>query len=725
MSGATGTPASVAACGGVEWQPGDSELALGASCCFGCILVLALASWLFAACERDAGGEREGLRRRRPSLTLPLTQRRMLTTFTPDTRAIVASSRAVLLGWTAFVIVPQSPIPLELAELTRKASQHARSWGNGMAASASGPSASAASHDAAGRGRPVSPETRTPGPAKTQSFSLAAEVMGQDAEWDPNADATEAVEAEGVTSRSRIASVAPPAAPGVEESVLSTIHRTTSMASFANSGAVVGGGQPAQRVRVVLRVPDGAGKSPSSGCYGQRMRQACGSTAAGHSRRAVLLVSLSAGMWGVLACFLDGDRPYWAAWLIGILWGISWAGFLWLCSVFVWYWTRLARSARRLRTIHEIVRLRDMGMVGDGSLWSENRQAGGLAGPLDATADPYAVSLLSFWSTAGAVLGVALISASIAAELEIADCLVNGPMKQRRGPNPRQAMVGIVVAALALLVAMGFLSGRQLILRFGVLTDHAHKAATARPATRPPMPNRASSVSRFGSATSTANFSTNRMVKQSQRSSQTADVCPGSPVVAPMAVGHAILEASGAVPLSGTGRESTSPKAGKAGDIILSASSTASLTARGDASPMAGRRKSAANQRLAAIKQKRLREEAEQWSVALKAIQRRLGSFIGAMSVVCVCELAHLFIRPSADPSGVLHVAVGALRVLVVCSVVLSAWFGTVPERVMEVASLLCCSCRCLGGGSSTSSAARVSPMTGLGTVSPPSGSQS
>lgn len=722
MAGAT---AGVPDCEGMEWRPGDSELALGASCCFGCVLVLALVSWLLAACERDAGGEREGLRRRRPSLTLPLTQRRMLTTFTPDTRAIVASSRAVLLGWTAFVIVPQSPIPLELAELTRKASQHARSWGNGMAASAPGASAQGASHDTASRAAPSGPKTRTPGPAQSKSFSLAAEVMGQDAEWDPNADATEAVEAEGVTSRSRIASVAAPAAPGVEESVLSTIHRTTSMASFANGGTVVGGGQPAQRVRVVLRAPDGAGKSPGSGCYGQRMRQACGNTAAGHSRRAVILVSLSAGLWGILACCLDGDRPQWAAWVVGTLWGIGWAGFLWLCSVFVWYWTRLARSARRLRTIHEIVRLRDMGMVGDGSLWSENRQAGGLAGPFDATADPYAVSLLSFWGTVGAVMAVALISSSIAAELELAACAANGPIEQRRGPNPRQAMVGTVVATLAMLVAMGFLSGRQLIVRFGVLTDHAHKAAVAKPVTRAPAPNRTSSVSRFGSVTSTANFSTNRTSKQSQRSSQTAGVCPSSPVVAPMAVGHAILEASGAVPMSATGRESTSPKAGKAGDIILSASSTASLTARGDASPMPGRRRSAATQRLAAIKQKRLREEAEQWSAALKAIQRRLACLIGAMAIVCVCELAHLFVRPSSDPSGVLHIAIGALRVIVVCSVVLSAWFGTVPESVVAIGSVLCCSCRCLCSGSLTASAARVGPMMGVASGAPSAASQS
>jgi len=287
-----------------------------------------------------------------------------------------------------------------------------------------------------------------------------AGILSRDEEWNINLDEVEAAEVSGVTSRSAVLPVDD--ILNGEGGFLRAVWQSESETSTAiGSGQQSAAGLPDLRV---LASPE----TRRPRCFvGSRWRCACGHTAAGHLRRVVGLAAVFESLLWL--------EPF------GTLTGSSWgrtAGTITSVAVrtlttlavvvIAWYWVRIARSAARLRSIHERTRLRDVGLVGASHMWIKGISTGGLAAPFDATADPHARSILAL------TLVVAALWAIIACLCAVLDAASPG-CSSLITEGPRLAICSSVALGAAVIFAS--LSGSDVAKQLGKLAKQARDRA--------------------------------------------------------------------------------------------------------------------------------------------------------------------------------------------------------------------------------------------------------
>jgi len=302
----------------------------------GVLLVLSLGvCTAFVADRRRSNSEstRAGATPGEPSI--PSAQRRLIKAFTPDARGVVASSRSVLLGWLAFALVPLIP-----EKLRRSPSAGALAGPDGSPWSSS------------------KPENQ----ARDSSLSNAHRVIDSDrlpqlTQWSPCNDRFEAAEVPDVSAR------------------------------FANGAVRVAdaGACHAQRGAPAYR-------RASFGSACRRGAAFCCSTAAPQLRAAAIAGwAAEAALWLLVS---DALPPSPAVRLAAVLAAaVSRAAAVSVALTVAWYWTRIGRTAARLRHIVHRARLREAGLAGPSHAWTSGSTSGGLAAPLDATAGPHATTL--------------------------------------------------------------------------------------------------------------------------------------------------------------------------------------------------------------------------------------------------------------------------------------------------------------------------------------------
>lgn len=454
-----------ATCFDEMWRQWTFVSALVAMVLFSAVLVLLLTTWAIDARRARSCKEAREQGKRRPSLSLPATHQGLLLAYTPDTRAIVASSRACFLEWTAFAIMPQSPMTTEVANMARSTA----------AMTAEHPRRRSSEE----RELPALGEVRSPGSQsngmRSQSVKFhhrrVRRLMTRNNIWDPATDDVEAAEAVGITSHS-------PA------SVAINMQPLASELASANDGlaGLPASGLGSEPVQVVAADKAGA---PGFRLYGPCMRRWFGATAAGNLRRATTLAVFSDVLYNLLVLAISSANLTTVA-TVAAVESLTWLANMWIVLIILWYWLRLSRSASRLRTIHHNIGLRNSGMVGQSNSWRTYRTSGGLAAPLDATADPYAGSVLLIVATVAIAGGVAGTVAALSNALDHIGCdaLTESPEEHAaHGKHcqvkafPGMTHASTVSIAYFLIAIAAANAGSSLLARFRQLTQRSETTA--------------------------------------------------------------------------------------------------------------------------------------------------------------------------------------------------------------------------------------------------------
>ncbi|KAA0157411.1 hypothetical protein FNF31_05757 [Cafeteria roenbergensis] len=289
--------------------------------------------------------------------------------------------------------------------------------------------------------------------------------------WDPATDDVEAAEAVGITSHS-------PASAAINMQPLA------SELASANDGleGLPGSGLGGEPVQVVAA---GSAGAPRCRLYGPCMRRWCGATAAGNLRRATALALLSDVLYNALVLVISSANDSTVA-TVAAMESLSWLANMWIVLIILWYWVRLSRSASRLRTIHHNIGLRNSGMVGQSNSWLTHRTSGGLAAPLDATADPYAGSVLLIVATVAAAGGVAGTVAALSNALAHVGCdALTGPPEEHAAHSKHCQVKAFPGMTHASTVSIGYFfvaiaaanAGSALLARFRQLTQRSETTA--------------------------------------------------------------------------------------------------------------------------------------------------------------------------------------------------------------------------------------------------------
>lgn len=367
-------------------DPGWQALAkLAAQVCivpFVVVFVLCITTWwaeVWASRQPDSA-----LNLHCPSL--PQSQASLITAYTPDTRALVASSHCVMLDWAAFALMPLSPMKVEWKmSLARHRLSRIEIAKHRLAKSSWHSQASLTPDTDLHVESLASAEL----PAARSRMRSSVDILESTpaTPWNPSNDVIEVVEAVGITARS--AAVAGYSKRGVVTDV-HDIADEVAMQAGHNDCPPGAANSSFPEVQILASSITKAQER----CFDGRrcLAWACGSYAGSHMRRIVVVAAVA-------------EIAYWTSMMtasptpqtilgIAALSTLTWTLSILLLLVVVWYWVRIARSAKRLRYVKAQQELRDAEMAGSSIAWDSGRVSGGLAAPFDATADPYAAAVL-------------------------------------------------------------------------------------------------------------------------------------------------------------------------------------------------------------------------------------------------------------------------------------------------------------------------------------------
>jgi len=529
--------------------------------------------------------------------------------------------------------------------------------------------------------------------SRTSSTKRVARLLARDEEWDPCTDDIEAAEAIGVTSRSAIE------AEGESEDggFLGTLQRQNSLPEQCKEAMRDGGTSP--KIRVVANK---AQLKAQSRIYGPCMRRTFGATAGAAKRRLVTCSALVETVRFAIVAFSSSTSPALLA-AIALLSSISWTLITWLALITVWYWVRLARSSSRLFTIHSEVAKRNSGMAGSSVTWDSSRRSSGLAAPFDATADPFAGSILCAMVGVFATLCITGAAASLINMRAHVECLALGEAHAgnssligaaavcQRPAYPGTAHASVVSVGLILLALASANAGSALLRRFRRLAQKSSaKAANLRP--RRWLPDQISLAELdvgpvASSGTILGGMDVEGEQKRAAIAQRAASVAPGA-----LAVGKALLKAARHGSSAGgleAGRVSsfTSEAPGMIGSRDVARGSLASTeVGRSDTGGTAASGLVVGgSDHESEVRFRAARREALMWWLTHKRLQRRVWAFGAGIVILGLSALADIAVVGWRGTSPMLFLTAKALQGLIFAAFQVSAWHVSTSASTLDV----------------------------------------